>query len=59
MQRALECLLSIVESPYLEKPYENLQKFYQSKNMDNEAEAIRLLITKRFHGTNNNNTDKK
>jgi len=44
----INALLSLIENPGNKKAYEDLKKYYKSLDMKNEAEAIELLINKRF-----------
>jgi hypothetical protein len=46
--KALNCLLEIIENPGMKKKYEEFHKLYLGKGFKHEAEAIEYLIEKKF-----------
>jgi hypothetical protein len=44
-------LALILENPFTEKGYRDLQKYYQANNMGYEASCIDELIKERFHAS--------
>jgi hypothetical protein len=49
MRKALDCLLKILENPFVEKGYNDFKNYYESEKKIEEADAIAYLITKKFH----------
>lgn len=50
----VKILLSVLETPDIKKPYENLKQYYKKSNRAEEAQAIDFLIQSRFPNVNNN-----
>ena len=44
----IDCLLLILEKPAAKKGYIELKKYYDSKEMKEQSEAIQYLIDKRY-----------
>ena len=59
MNKVIECLLCILETPFSEKVYAELKKVYESLNKKDEAEAIDYLIQRRFHVNNDVHSGKE
>jgi hypothetical protein len=57
-ENCIRALILILESPSAERGYEELKKFYYSKNMIKEHEAVDFLIREKFNG-HSANIDKK
>ena len=53
----VKILLSILETPDVKKPYENLKQYYKKFNKPEEAQAIEFLIQSRFPNVNNNSNN--
>jgi len=51
----IQILVQILDKPDIPKFYRELCKYYESKNMQNEMNAIRYLIEKKFTKNENNN----
>lgn len=51
----IQILVQILDKPDVPKFYRELYKYYQSKNMQNEMDAIRYLIEKKFSKNEINN----
>lgn len=43
-----EILFNLIQKPKAYKYYKLMQKYYESKNLDNESKAFGYLIEKRF-----------
>jgi len=41
-------LLSLIENPNIKKQYNDIKKYYEQKDMKEEAEAFKELIEKKF-----------
>ena len=52
MTNAIKTLVSLLENPFIEKPYRELIKYYNETGMAHEAKAISELIETRFHADN-------
>ena len=53
-ENAIKALVLIIESPWAQKGYEDLEKYFKSNNMKNEAEAINFLLKEKFNAHNSN-----
>lgn len=51
----IQILVKILDKPDIPKFYRELYKYYQSKNMHNEMNAIHYLIEKKFKKNEINN----
>jgi len=51
----IQILVKILDKPDIPKFYRELHKYYQSKNMHNEMNAIQYLIEKKFKKNEINN----
>jgi hypothetical protein len=51
---SIRALVLILENPWAQKGYEDLEKYFKSNNMDSESEAINFLLREKFnaHDTN-------
>ena len=47
-KQALDCLMELIESPYLKKHYDCLAKLYRSQGFTHEADAFEYLVRQKF-----------
>jgi len=47
--KLLDIFLGIIENPHIPRFYNELHMHYNKNNLQNEAEALRLLLKTKFH----------
>lgn len=54
----IEIFIKLLESPNSLKYYKELERYYTSNNLKEEADGIRFLINKKFNDNNSSDSTK-